>query len=143
VFSRKFRFPGRCPGLICSAPAGQETKRRNIKTGASGWYELWAPPRNRPLHRRPGITQSHLDPGGFTDITWVNQPYGYNGFANSGKTVFGSSPPTGYGPAGSDWVIAAGSAVPEPSSALFLGIALTGVGGLAWRKLRGAKVAAE
>jgi hypothetical protein len=36
-FSRKFRFfPGRCPGLICSAPVGQETKRRNIKTGASG-----------------------------------------------------------------------------------------------------------
>jgi hypothetical protein len=35
-FSRKFRFPERCPGLICSAPAGQTTKRRNIKTGASG-----------------------------------------------------------------------------------------------------------
>jgi hypothetical protein len=59
-FRRKYGFPGRCSGLFCSAPSGKKTEQRNIKTGASGWYELRAPPRNRPLHRCLGITQSHL-----------------------------------------------------------------------------------
>jgi hypothetical protein len=35
-FPREFPFPGRCPGLICSAPSGRNPKQRNIKTRQRG-----------------------------------------------------------------------------------------------------------
>jgi hypothetical protein len=35
-FPREFPFPGRCPGLICSAPSGRNPKQRNIKTRKRG-----------------------------------------------------------------------------------------------------------
>jgi uncharacterized protein HemY len=40
---------------------GQDQTQRNIKTGASGSYTPRPPPEIRLEHRRPGITQSHLE----------------------------------------------------------------------------------